>query len=131
MKHSNFYKAIQAIEELAREELKTALKCIGGEFFGPTEDYGDGDPVIVAGAFKHDSGSHDILFTRATLSDDYIEICGVPYDDQSANEQAIEFLEAGYIGFIIDAIKTSVDFDVRNPEDTDKALIKIEEVLHN
>lgn len=129
MYHTDFYNAIQAIEELAKAELTEALKTIGGEFM-PDYNSEELDEIILVGAFKHSEGSEDILFTRA-VANEYggVEIYGKPYHEQSYLESRVEFLEAGYIGYIIDAIPeiniSKVNKDIRRSQ----AIYKVRKAL--
>ena len=101
MKHTDFHKAFQILEEASRKELAEALKAIGGTFI-PDED----NRIVIVGTFKHCSNAEDILFTKAELDGDYVKIYGKPYLAQEMDEEEIpeHYIEYGHLEWIIDAI---------------------------
>lgn len=131
MKHTNFYAAHAAIERLARIELIDALNAHGGEFIAPNYAKEGLAELVIVGAFKHSEGSEDILFTRANL-DKYgkLAIYGKPYNRQYEDEEQIEFLEDGYIHFILDMIpETELVSDTRKGKRNKAAMQQVKDAL--
>lgn len=131
MKHTDFYRAIQAIEELAKAELVEALQAHGGEFTIPNSKESELPELIIVGAFKHSEGSEDILFTRAKIDENKgLYIYGKSYKRQYEPEEQIEFLEDGYLHFILDIIPDTIHItDTRNKYQNEDALRKMKEAL--
>lgn len=133
MRHSDYIKAIQAVENVARGELLAALRATGGCCTWPINDEDNmRDPIIIVGAFKQSPGAEDILFTRAEIINDaFVEIYGVPWVNPSVEEQRIEYIEPGYIGYIIDSIENAPDLDVRCVKAVTEALLQIEQAFYH
>lgn len=133
MKHTDFYAAQKAIEELAKQELIDALKAIGGVFVPNYVEIDNRyDELVIAGAFKHAEGTEDILFTKAEIDEfDKLAIYGKPYRDQSVAEEQVVFLETGYIHFILDIIsETNLVSDTRKEKRNKAAMQQVRAALN-
>lgn len=131
MKHTDFHSAYKAIEALERTELIAALNAIGGEFTAPDYEEECVEELIIVGAYKHSEGSEDILFTRAKVDESGgLYIYGKPNRERSGAESQVEFIEHGYLHYIIDYIpETNLVSDTRKETRNKATLRKVREAL--
>jgi len=117
MKHTELYQAYKNLDELERRELIAAVKAHGGEYIFihmneeedevKNEDEVENAPVILASRKYEDSYS-DYRVSRVSVevSDDveFLHIFGWPTDPNWPDEDEIDFIAHGHVGYIIDCI---------------------------
>lgn len=104
MKRTDFYHAYKLLDNLACQELTAAMRACGKD--SAIIESEEADPVIIVGAFKYSPSSEDIVVTKVVLdkSGNHVEIYGKPNNRWSEREERVEYIESGYIEYIIDAI---------------------------
>lgn len=122
MKHTDLYQAYKKLDNLERQELIAAVKAHGGEyiFIHMNEEEDDVEdeeeaynaPVILASRKYEDSYS-DYRVSRVSVEisgdTEYLHIFGWPTDPNWPDEDEIDFIARGHVGYIIDSIPETED----------------------
>lgn len=112
MKHTDLYNEYKKLDELEREELKTAVMAHGGEYiFIHLDDEGGydseefGDVPIVAASARYMSAYADFYISRVIMEEDKrLTIYGFLKDGYLDDEEEIESVAHGHFGYITDMI---------------------------
>lgn len=112
MKHTDLYNEYKKLDELEREELKAAVMAHGGEYIFIHLDDENGcdseelnDAPIVAASTRYMSAYEDFYISRVTMEEGkYLTIYGFLKDGYLDDEEEIESVVHGHLGYITDMI---------------------------
>ena len=110
MKHSELYNEYKKLDEIERQELIAAVKAHGGEciFIHTEKDYAldeQDDAPIVAACTRCMDQYEDFYISRVVLEDGkYLNIYGYSKEGCMDDENEIESIAHGHLGYIIDEI---------------------------
>lgn len=112
MKHTDLYNEYKKLDELEREELKAAVMAHGGEYIFIQLNDEDGcdseelnDAPIVAASTRYMSAYEDFYISRVTMEEGkYLTIYGFLKDGYLDDEEEIESVAHGHLGYITDMI---------------------------
>ena len=113
MKHTDFYKKYQILDEWAKAELRAAVKAHGSEYVFIHTDDDDDDRVlkertnapIISASTKWMEGYEDFYISRVVIEeDDYLIVFGFSKEGWVDDEQELTSIAHGHLEYIIDQI---------------------------